>query len=80
MANIRVNESDKALLDSFCDQHKITHAEGFHFAMNLLKKDQFAKTVSAQFEALAANPEALREYRDESNLWETVSEDGIEQE
>ncbi|MCA9813765.1 MAG: hypothetical protein H6677_04240 [Candidatus Obscuribacterales bacterium] len=78
MANIRVNESDKALLDSFCDQHKITHAEGFHFAMNLLKKDQFAKTVSAQFEALAANPEALSEYRQESALWEAVSEDGID--
>lgn len=67
------------MLDGFCQQHNLTHAEAFRVAIDLLKKDLFAKRVKAQFEALARNPNALREYHEESELWDTsASDDGID--
>lgn len=80
MATVRV---DSKLHDTLRDLAKTEHrpiGEVLGDAVAKYEKDKFWKEMHEGFARLRADPVAWKEYQDEAALWDTLSNDGLENE
>ena len=80
MATVRV---DKKLHDTLRDLAKSEHrpiGDVIGDAVAKYEKDKFWKGVHEDYARLRADPVAWKEYQDEVALWDSLSNDGLENE
>lgn len=80
MATVRV---DKKLHDTLRELAKSEHrpiGEVIEDAVARYERDKFWKEMHEGFARLKADPVAWKEYQDEVALWDTLSNDGLENE
>ena len=80
MATVRV---EKKLHDTLRELSKAEHrsiGEVIEEAIAKYEKDKFWKGVHEDYARLRANPEAWAEYQREVEIWDTLSNDGLENE
>lgn len=80
MATVRV---DKKLHDTLRELSKAEHrpiGEVIEEAVSKYEKDKFWKEMHEGFARLRADPVAWKEYQDEIALWDSLSNDGLENE
>lgn len=80
MATVRV---EKKLHDTLRELSKAEHrpiGEVIEDAVERYQKDKFWKEMHEGFARLRADPVAWKEYQDETALWDSLSNDGLENE
>lgn len=80
MATVRV---DRKLHDTLRDLAKTEHrpiGQVIEDAVTRYEKEKFWKEMHEGFARLRADPVAWKEYQDEAALWDTLSNDGLENE
>ena len=77
MPTIRINAKDKNKLDEICRKTDLSQPDVFHWAIGALEKERMAKQLESDFGALAADSEALRDYKSESKVFDQASADGL---
>jgi predicted transcriptional regulator len=80
MATVRV---EKKLHDTLRELSKAEHrpiGEVIEDAVERYQKDKFWREMHEGFARLRADPVAWKEYQDETALWDSLSNDGLENE
>ena len=81
MANIRIDNSDKALLNQICERRQISQSEAFGLAIKLLYQEELDRQIHAYYDKVDQDPAALKAHNKEVELFDTTTSDGyVEQE
>lgn len=78
MANIRINDKDKQILDEICKNREVNHAEGFHLAIGLLHRQEIDRQIYAYYDAVNSNKEALEAHRKEIEIFDQSTSDCLD--
>lgn len=77
MANIRINDADKEILNKICQSRKISQSEAFGLAIRLLHKDELERQIHAYYDAVDQDPAALEEHKRVARIMDSATSDGF---
>ncbi|HVL25174.1 MAG TPA: hypothetical protein VM450_13885 [Thermomicrobiales bacterium] len=80
MASIRVDQQTHAKLRRLSESEHKSIGQVVTEAVERYDKERFWEEARIAYERLRADPEAWREYQEETALWDTTSNDGLENE
>lgn len=77
MTTLRINNKDKKRLDMICRKARFSQAEVFCLIIVALKKQRMAKRLKCDFESLAVDASAMKNYAKDSQILDQASFDGL---
>ncbi len=77
MANIRIDDADKALLSQICESRQITQSEAFGLAIRLLYQEELDRQIHSYYDSVDQDPAALEAHKQEVRLLDSSTSDGF---
>ena len=77
MANIRINDADKEILNEICQNRQISQSEAFGLAIRLLHKDELERQIRAFYDAVDQDPASLESHKHQIKILDSATSDGF---
>lgn len=74
---VRINASDKALLQTIADEEGESMPRILHKAIELYRRDRFLREVNEGYRKLAANSDEWSRENSERKVWDSTHTDGV---
>lgn len=78
--SVRVDPHTHSLLRELSEQEQKSIGQVVSEAVETYRKDKFWRELHEDYDRLNADPEAWQDYQDELALWDSTSNDGLEEE